>query len=332
MDEQLIFRSLRRQTTPTEEASVQAWLRESTENERAYRELGEVLDAASRSERPVETVAPSPFKLVHALESSGSEEATGAGESSPRRRLRPNRWLGGGGIAAALLVLGFVLARLEGPVPTAGFDADEFVTGVAETATLTLRDGTVVRLAPQSRLRLIDGTRTRDVALRGRAYFAVARDPARPFRINTDAGRIEVLGTRFDLETENEDLRLVVVEGRVALSARGGRTEVPAGEMRRVVDGTALPAVKIPDALSELSWVGNFLAFQETPLREAAREIAQHYGVRIAITDTALASHTITTWFADQTLDQVMAIFCMVAEARCTTDGDVITVESKLAR
>lgn len=325
MEEQLLFRSLKGRTTPVEEAAVQAWRRESAENERTYHGLAEVLAAAAASEAPLETSPPSPLKLIHPAETRRSMSPV----TAERFRVRP-RWrllAGAVSAAAAVVVANFALDDFGVQRPGgAEFEADEFVTGTAETATVTLRDGTVVRLGPQSRLWLSGRGRTREVSLRGRAFFAVAKDPARPFRIETTAGQVEVLGTRFEIRTADDDMRVVVVEGRVALAGRGGRAEVQAGEMRRIVAGTALPAVKIPDIASAVNWLGDFLAFQETPLGDAAREIEQLYGTRIEITDSTLAAQTITTWFADQPIEQVMTIFCMVAEARCIERDGRITV------
>jgi transmembrane sensor len=330
MEEQLLFRSLNGQTTPAEEAAVLAWRRESAENERAYRELAEVLAATDAWGQSIETRPPSPFKLIHLIASRRSADRAPVEPSGQRWRWR--LWFGGMAAAAALLVYVDVV-QVGLPIAARGeLKADEFVTGASETATVTLRDGTVVRLAPQSRLRLSGRRGAREVWLRGRAFFAVAKDPTRPFVIETSAGRVEVLGTRFEIQAEADDMRVLVVEGRVALLGRAGKAEIRAGEMRRVVAGTTLPAVKVPDLVASVSWMGNFLVFQETPLGRAAREIERLYDVHIEITDSALALQTITTWFADQPLEQVTTIFCMVAEARCTESEGRITVSPERSR
>jgi transmembrane sensor len=329
MDDHVLFRSLKGTSTVAENAAVQAWRRETAENERRYRELAAVLAAASRAERKAESAPPSPLKLIHQAESAGAVGGTLA-------RRRPMRWHGGLSLrprwavaAAGLLVLTIAVGRHQaGSMPMIGFESEEFVTGAAEAATVTLRDGTIVRLGPQSRLRVTSG-KGRDVSLWGRALFSVARDPDRIFRIETPAGTVEVLGTRFELEAHDEDLRIAVIEGLVTLSARGHRTEVQAGEMRRVVGGATLPAVHVPKEAAVGDWVGDFLAFRDTPVKDAAAEIEMMYDVRIEIKDPALARQTITAWFSDQPLDQVMTIFCMVAQATCTSNpqGDLITVE-----
>jgi len=323
MDDHKLFRSLKGRTGPDEEASVQAWIDESPEHERQYRELADVLDAAALSRKLSESTPPSPLKLIHEAETMARAQRTSARSRRPWWRQGLGSWPRWSVAAAAVLVLSLALGRaMTDPVATTPhFEAEEFATGVADAATVTLRDGTVVRLGPQSRLRVLAGE-GRSVALRGRALFSVAKDPERPFRIDTDGGSVEVLGTRFELETRDEELRVAVLEGQVALSARDRRTEVSAGEMRQVVKGLTMPAVPIPDDFDIVEWAGNFLAFRDTPIREAAREITRLYGVEIVVPDTYLAGHTITAWFADEPLEQVLRVFCMVAQARCVTDED----------
>ena len=176
------------------------------------------------------------------------------------------------GAAAALLLVGLGLWVRRGPTVPA-FGADEFVTGPSGISTVTLRDGSVVRLGPRSRLQVMSHDLRREVRLEGRAFFAVAHAPERPFRIITSAGTVTALGTRFDLSASGENLSVALLEGRVVLSTPGRELALAPGQATRVVDGTPLPVSRIPDRDRLLEWAGNFLAFQETPLGEAALEI-----------------------------------------------------------
>jgi transmembrane sensor len=202
-----------------------------------------------------------------------------------------------------------------------GFTVEEFSTGSAEAATVSLRDGSVVRLGPQSQLRVLPGE-ARRVVLRGRAYFAVARNAPNTFRIEVAGSEIEVLGTRFEVQSDGDDLRVAVLEGQVAISSRGRRTELSEGELLRVLQGVAMPVVPIPDDFTMSDWSGLFLAFQDTPIAVAAKEITAMYGVPLKIAEPAIGDHTITAWFVDQPLDHVLRVFCLIAAADCDTAAD----------
>ena len=144
------------------------------------------------------------------------------------------------------MVLSVAISEVR-PGPGAELGAEQFIADQSGSTTVNLRDGSVVRLAPGSRMRLLERAGGRGVFLKGRAFFAVARDTERPFRIQTSAGEVTVLGTRFDLAAENEDLHLVVLEGRVEVAAGGGRTEVTAGHTVEVLNGALLPVTQVAD-------------------------------------------------------------------------------------
>ncbi|HUG41261.1 MAG TPA: FecR domain-containing protein [Longimicrobiales bacterium] len=337
---ELIIASLKSEAGEADLRELAAWRAASPENERYYRDVVALWDLAEGGDdiaiRPPPTIGDI-MAGRRAVDPGADREVVPLSSPPPRARGRARRrrwsrwWQVPVAAAAATAVLGlgtWVLATLliqPAAAPLAQ-GADEFVTGSAETATVGLRDGSVIRLAPSSRLLLSGTMDRREVTLKGRAYLAVAPDEARPFRIRTEAGTVTVLGTRFDLQIDGEDLRLVVLEGRVALSAGARHTEVEAGEMARVLGGTLVPPVKIPDVFKMVDWVGNFLAFQSTPLGQAAREIEEVYGVRIEFGDPDVADRTVTGWFADRTLEQVLLIVCAVVSVQCTRVGDTVTI------
>lgn len=325
MDE-LILVSLKGEATLAEERELLRWRRESDENERYYQEFVRTWKLAEGGD---ELLFPRPAPAAADLIRIADEEGEATSSTSRRARNLVHGWGMRVAAAAAMVLIGFFAAdfRTDEPPLDLGYGADEFVTGAGETATVSLRDGTVVRLAPESRLRLTGDMREREVHLAGRAYFAVAKREGKPFRVRSAAGEVTVLGTRFDLQTEREDLRLVVVEGRVAVAARGHETEVGAGEMSRVVEGTLLPVSQVPDVHTQIDWLGRFLAFQATPLADVAREIELQYGVRVEITDPELAERTITTWLSDRSLEDVLRIVCAVALAECSADDGVVTIQ-----
>lgn len=326
MDE-LILVSLKGEATLAEERELLRWRRESDENERYYQEFARAWQLAEGGD---ELLFPGPVPTAADVIRIAEAELDEATSSRPRRaRNLVHGWGMRVAAAAAMVLLGFFAAdlRTDEPPLDLGYGADEFVTGAGETATVSLRDGTVVRLAPESRLRLTGDMREREVHLAGRAYFAVAKREGKPFRVRSSAGEVTVLGTRFDLQTDREDLRLVVVEGRVAVAARGHETEVGAGEMSRVVEGTLLPVSRVPDVHTQIDWLGRFLAFQATPLADVARELELQYQVRVEITDPELAGRTITTWLADRSLEDVLRIVCAVALAECSAGDGVVTIQ-----
>jgi len=322
-----LARVLKGEASQEEEAAVREWRRASYENEVEYRELVRVVEWSARTRELLE-IPPRPAAADLIRRS--------APRTIPLRRpqLRGgSAWLtAAAGIAALLGALVYSQARRRSPAAS-GLGIREIATSKTETATLELLDGTVIRLAPSSRLQVLagggggggEGGGTREVALEGRGFFAIAHDGT-PFVIRTDAGNVTVLGTRLDLEARGRGLRVVVVEGRVALSTPRARTQLSAGEMARVLNGEPTPVVKVPDVESFVEWTGTFLAFQSTPLHEAAREIERVYGARVEIPDRALAQRVITAWFRDKSLGEVVDVVCLAVAAHCSIESGVVRI------
>lgn len=322
--EEIILRSLHGETSAAEEYTLSAWRKGSSSNEEQYRDL-------ERLWRVIRDAGPSPSSSLPSVKHIIDAAGTGGSRRphAPKRRgnRRPRAAWGAAAAAAAILAFGISQFRSAGETNAAISRVAELSTGVGEMATLRLADGTVVRLASESRLRFTGTHQTREVWLDGRAFFAVAKQEGVPFRVRSRAGDALVLGTRFAIRVEEEDLHLLVVEGRVALSSGEERVEVTAGELSHVVPGAEPTVVKVPDVQPMLEWVGEFLVFQSTPLDQFAREFEQHYGIEVRILDEDLAERTVTAWFTDQPAEEVLMMICHAADVHCSIRGEVAVVE-----
>lgn len=331
--DELIARSRKHETTAAEDEQLLAWRRASERNEPYHRDLVRMLDGVETAALDEAIPDPPP---VGALATRGETQTTpgqNAWAHHERSRHRePSRWKWWGAPAvAAAIIVGLLLGRAPwGPTSSEpfAFGAGKFVTGPAEMATIILGDGSVVRLAPESRLEILGASDSRDLALEGTAYFAVAPMDDYPFRVVTEAGEAQVLGTRFELRALGDDLRLVVLEGRVALGADDDNIEVGAGEMSLVSQGKTGVPVKVEDVKPLIGWLGRFIVFQRAPLRDAARELEDEYGVRIEVTDSVLARQTITGWYVDRTFEEVLMIVCGVLRAECSLEDGVARIRS----
>jgi transmembrane sensor len=315
----IIDRAMRGEASPDELAQLAAWRLESDANESHFHKVVALVNALRRFRTAAASPVPAAAEL---LERRQRREAL---RSRPARRFGALPWLTGG-IAAIAATLAFTMVmRSTAPAAKAEWQPAEIVTGASELATVQLPDGSVARLGPRSRLRLVAARDERVVSLDGHAFFAVMERPDRPFRVRTRSGDAVALGTRFELSTEERGVRLVVVEGRVALAAQQSRTEVGGGETANLIDGRASAAVKVSDP-SLLAWMGRFLAFQTTPLPSVAAEIERVYGVRVVLADSSLAEESVTAAFTDEPLRQVADVVCVVIGASCTITDSVVTI------
>src|SRR5215470_8737443 len=163
------------------------------------------------------------------------------------------RWVALAAGLATLGVLGFYgwsawngqrahLANAPGATATREGPLLAYRTAHGQQLTVRLPDGFVVRLNTDTAIGVHYSATQRDVTvLRGQANFEVLHDPRRAFTVT--AGRAEVtdIGTKFDVNLENDATVVTVVEGVVEVVPARERPEdrVPGVAPRRPPSGPA---------------------------------------------------------------------------------------------
>src|SRR5690606_28743753 len=150
---------------------------------------------------------------------------------------------------------------------------------------------------------------SREVALEGRAFFAVA-ESREPFRIYTPGGEVEVLGTRFELESREREVQVTVVEGTVRIHAEGGDAEVGPKQVARAAEMTAPEVLDVDDVFEHMGWLGDFLAFESTPLVDVVEEFERRFDLQVEIADPQLLSIRVTGWFVNAPPEEMIAGIC----------------------
>lgn len=113
------------------------------------------------------------------------------------------------------LVLGLVFLRTD-ITATNGV----YMTAVGQQKTITLADASVIELNTNSQIEVEYGENFRNIRLlQGEVHFEVAKDKRKPFRVYAGSGRVQAVGTAFNLYLKGQDLDVYVTEGRVAVAS-----------------------------------------------------------------------------------------------------------------
>ncbi|WP_369979594.1 FecR family protein [Xanthomonas bundabergensis] len=208
--------------------------------------------------------APSPATAIAAT-------AAAVAQRRPRRQRR--RWQA---VAAGLaLAIGAGTWLGAGGLDRLRSDA---YTEVGAMRRLQLQDGSVVTLNTDSAIavRMHDGVRSVRL-LRGEAFFQVARDPRRPFVVDSAGGSARVLGTTFNVHLDAAAAQVSVVEGRVAVRppAGGTGTVLVAGQSAWLA-GESVRREPAVDPLAVAAWRRRQLVFYNTPLSQVVRELSRY--------------------------------------------------------
>ncbi len=255
--------------TATDQAALESWLAESP----AHRAL---LSRYCQLSADLEQQLP-------ALAATGGVTMPAAPAAPTTRRwIHWGIGVGLGAAAAAALVLRFALPATQ---------SENLATPIGQRRALTLADGSRVELNAQTSLRIdIDRKERRARLASGEAFFAVQKDPARPFVVETPAGSVRVTGTQFDVRVDTSALEVTVVEGQVQAhpGEAGARSGLPvslaAGDRLSAGAGSvnvrALSAAELDDALA---WRQGQIVFKGVPLREALARFARYHGRTISV-------------------------------------------------
>lgn len=196
-------------------------------------------------------------------------DAPAAGLAAAERRRRC------GMLAAAAVCLLVAGALLR--------DGADHETGAGEQATFTLPDGSRMTLDGNSAADIALDAATRRVTLRrGRAFFEVTPDAARPFMVTAGEVETRVLGTGFAVDRGAGAVAVVVERGRVAVREAGAAVELAAGQTVTVsADGLGVPE---PAAMgSALAWRRGLMVFEDRTLAEVAAELGRAGVGRVVI-------------------------------------------------
>ena len=158
-----------------------------------------------------------------------------------------------------------------------------------------LADGSKVWLNAASSIRfpVFFTGNERKVEITGEAYFEVAKNPAKPFKViipsspgKPDGAEIEVLGTHFNVNAyaEEDDVRTTLLEGSVKIH-RGNNVQllIPGEQARLTSDAMTLK--KDVDLTQVVAWKNGFFVFNNADIKMIMRQVARWYDVAVNFED-----------------------------------------------
>jgi transmembrane sensor len=182
------------------------------------------------------------------------------------------RFISGSLSVLGVAVLAGLLGRRYGWLPEAG----ELSTGTGERRDFALQDGSALTLNARSRVVPLFDSTQRLLALRsGELLVDVAKDPSRPFVVETEHGRIRALGTKFLVQHNDDSTRLVMLHSQVeVVTASGARQVVEAGESLLFNDRGILSLQRSNG--HDSAWTQGLLEVRDRPLSEVIDSLRRY--------------------------------------------------------
>ena len=267
----LLYKYFRGESTRSERRAISEWLSLSEENKAEYRQASDLYETY---------VMEAPLDLL--------EQGDLCSRRQSRRRNSFRKVMIAVANAAAVAAIAFVALDVV-PEKISDNLAEARTTIVAcpgQVLDLTLSDGSVVKLNSGARLTYPNrfDRKVRKVELEGEAYFEVAHNAEQPFIVNTYASDIEVLGTRFSVnaDEENQIFTTVLVEGSVRVSA--GETQqlvMKPGEKVVMNHGRLETLESFED--SDIYWKDGLVDISDISFADLMKKFEKAFGVRIVI-------------------------------------------------
>lgn len=218
--------------------------------------------------------------------------------------------------------------------------AAEKVVSVAagEQLRVMLHDGTNVTLNSGSTLTYPSrfARRERVVSVEGEAFFEVEKDAKRPFRVEAREVSIEVLGTKFNVNTvDNPGATSVYLkEGSVRLTEKvtdkNARYQMRPGQLAVVSQSTGKYYVdNAPNKASIEGWMHKRYYYKDAPLAELVRHLERSYGAIFTIDDHKLYEYTYTMSFANESIDDILRQMESITPIRCVNSNNRVTIYAK---
>ncbi|MBW8199869.1 FecR family protein [Flagellimonas abyssi] len=189
-------------------------------------------------------------------------------------------------------------------------------TSIGENKTITLSDGTKVTLNANTTFSYPEkfSEESRDVSLQGEAFFDVAHNPEKPFKVATGNGmNIQVLGTVFNVKSypEDQNVETTLVSGKVkVVEEQNQKTVVLAPSQRAtyVKDADKLIVDNV-QTTKFTAWREGKLIYDETPIRQVISDLKRKYKVDISVESPGIMDYKYTGEFDNLGIEQILDLF-----------------------
>lgn len=193
---------------------------------------------------------------------------------------------------------------------------------------ITLPDGSTVKLNSGSTISYSNNFNkdTREVKLVGEAFFAVQKNPKKPFVVNTKALDVKAYGTEFIVTAydDEQEVEATLLEGIISVQSKnetnGKAREIYLKPNERMVyslpkeGGNASTTqgagkyllYKNIDSKGITAWLNNELYLKNEPITNLVKRLERKYNVTIQLKDDSMKELKFSGLLKDQTIEQVL--------------------------
>jgi ferric-dicitrate binding protein FerR (iron transport regulator) len=198
---------------------------------------------------------------------------------------------------------------------------------------VTLHDGSNVFLNRNTRLSYREnfGRHGRNVTLSGEAFFEITFSASQPFTVDAGKARVKVIGTSFNVITNNADyaVEVFVKTGKVILSDNSGTQNLVLDPGFVGTMDSKLSRKTLNNNPNYLSWNTGLLVYDGQRLDIVFKDLKRVYNMDILADDPDILDNTWTSPINNQPQDTIIRLICASFNLSYTKDGNVYHLAKK---
>ena len=347
-DIELIRKYIARKTNESEERAILEWMEASPDNPRYMADLvANISYHDALTDEELESRQDAMMQRLNARIDAGGEmienrlnrnwgkngdgNLEGNQERSGAKR-RGIRWaLAAVAAAAAVAAVVFLNTHGSGCVGTQPADTLQLCLANNGTSVKTylLADNTKVFLKPGSEISYnVSGLEdSRQLRLRGEAYFDVARDSLRPFIVHTENISVKVLGTAFTVSSipGRPDTEVVLERGKVRILSPEGTSmlDLKPNQSARYSSAEGVVDVESCYAKAFVASHFNLVSLEDATLAEIVSALEDSFETEIGVRDVKRPQERYYfNYLKTDSLDDILSVLEFITGANCEIGGE----------
>ncbi len=191
-----------------------------------------------------------------------------------------------------------------------------------ELKTIALLDNSEVILNAKSEIKYNkkDWKRNRTLHLKGEAFFKVQK--GKTFTVITDNGTVTVLGTKFNVNSQNSFFEVTCYEGKVKVVNAGKKVILTPNKTVRNINGNTTEQT-LNSQTNLPSWTLGESSFRSVPLREVLSALEKQFNIKI-VTNNIDESIVFTGAFDNKNRNLALAAVFKTVQIRYKIKDNVV--------
>ncbi len=194
---------------------------------------------------------------------------------------------------------------------------------------ITLPDGSKVWLNAASSLKypVVFTGDERKVEISGEAYFEIAKDATKPFKVHLNNMEVEVLGTHFNVNGYEDEasINTTLLEGKVKVQTATGAKFLAPGQQAQLKPSGNISITNDISLEEIIAWKDGNFQFENADIKAVMRQLARWYDVEVSYKGN-IQQHFVGSISRNVNLSQVLSMLQQTGAVKFKIEGKQLIV------